>query len=196
MRLQGPTPRPSHRGAHGQFVALSPGLPGLRRPPARHHPGLRRLNATASLRRSARARPSAWGRDLAAWLGCAPSRRRRWKAPASRHHEAREHPAHTPDPRRPSRLAVALGERDSCMGVAVATIGPPQEQGHRRARRQARPDRRAVLRSGEPTPRRDGRQRLNQIDRCGSQAAAVSDVCGRCREMAGQWSIRHPGTLV
>jgi hypothetical protein len=112
----------------------------------------------------------------------APSGDDRRQAPASRHHEARQHlPAHTPDPWRPSRLAVALGQPESDgRVVARSHRTSPQEQGHRRARRQARPDR-----LGSPAFRRDlceggtAGGGLNEIDRCGSPAAAVSDVCGR-----------------
>ena len=76
----------------------------------------------------------------------------RRQASASRHHEARQHlSAHTPDPWRPSGLAVALGQPESDgRVVARPHWTSPQEQGHRRARRQARPDR-----LGSPAFRRD-----------------------------------------
>src|SRR3954470_4097147 len=81
----------------------------------------------------------------------------------------------------PSGLAVALGQPESDgRVVARPHRTSPQEQGHRRARRQTRPDR-----LGSPAFRRDlceggtAGGGLNEIDRCGSPAAAASDVCGR-----------------
>src|SRR5215204_5013708 len=106
-------------------------------------PGFGALNATALVAAigTGDLPPGARSRCLAGPR--APSGDDWRQASASRDHQTRQYlPAHAPDPWRPSGLAVPLGQPESDgRVVARPHRTSPQEQGHRRARRQTRPDR-------------------------------------------------------